>query len=780
MEKLTKEELIALLAGEKNRADQEAQRADQEAQRADQEAQRAGQEAQRADQEAQRAGQEAQRGAELHEQRRPTTLLEYIQLCHDHLSTQFHVQADRRLTTQGTWTNPAGKYCPRRLARWDVFLAEQRVALGQVVALLPETMQLFESCDLTRGAGARLAAEPPIGSERDLERFHHSAVELPVRLVIDQLFENHINVLNNSAPPPASATPSTPTRVPPTNDDTTTLIRPDQICVFRSSGGDRTLAYIIEYKAPHKLTAQHVREGIRPLDLLCDVVNRPTIPNSPDDRFRYFADKLSAAAVTQTYHYMLQAGLEIGLVATGEVMIFLKIDWTDPSTLYYHVAEPMPECEDNPPEFLYCTAVSQLLAFTVMALLGSGLHSQDERSRAIANAPTWAVDWEQVLAQVKTPADRIPPSSGRCWEPETYSECDRSPIPYRLPRLPRKKYPAADHRPQSVNQGRDPSPPDDDDGAGNDSNSPSPAGGDGTLGRRPKRKRGAQPGASAAPSDTQARNRRPFSTPPFCTHACLLGLVRGGALDPSCPNTALHQPHGESSSSCGRNHPLHPDNFLELLRQQLHRTLDEGMVPLGRHGARGALFRVTLLSYGYTFVAKGTTSPLARFLKHEAHVYQQLGPAQGVYVPVYLGAVDLRELGRRYFYAADVHVVYLLLLSWAGKDLCEAREQPGVGIQAKVVQSLRNLHALGVAHGDVRRENLVWSREPGDPIMVIDFERSILTKTLRPLEDGGRTILLTPTRGITSSSAHSSSLLDLVASSPSSIGDPISSVPSPA
>ncbi|KAK3339786.1 hypothetical protein B0T25DRAFT_418626, partial [Lasiosphaeria hispida] len=49
---------------------------------------------------------------------------------------------------------------------------------------------------------------------------------------------------------------------------------------------------------------------------------------------------LSVAAATQTYHYMLQAGLKMGLVATGEVIIFLKIDWADPSTLYYYVAEP--------------------------------------------------------------------------------------------------------------------------------------------------------------------------------------------------------------------------------------------------------------------------------------------------------------------------------------------------------------------------------------------------------------------------------------------------------
>jgi hypothetical protein len=130
---------------------------------------------------------ERQKVIALQEQSRPTTLIEYLQLCHDHLSTKFRVQTDRRLTTQGRWTNPAGKYCPSRLAKWDGFLEEQRAALGKVIAFLPETLRSFESHDFVQGAGSRLAVESPIGSERDLEQYHHSAVELPVRLIIDQL-----------------------------------------------------------------------------------------------------------------------------------------------------------------------------------------------------------------------------------------------------------------------------------------------------------------------------------------------------------------------------------------------------------------------------------------------------------------------------------------------------------------------------------------------------------------------------------------------------------------
>ncbi|KAK3364277.1 hypothetical protein B0T25DRAFT_529692 [Lasiosphaeria hispida] len=723
-------------------------------------------EKQRANAEKQRANEQAERAAKLQEKRRPTTLIEYIQLCHDHLSTKFRVQTNRRLTTQGTWTNPAGKYCPRRLAPWDGFLDEQRAALGKVIAFLPETLELFESHDLVQGTGSRLAVGSPIGSERDLELFHHSAVELPVQFIIDQLvraqkgsdaippladmgdgvfFENHMNVLNSDTTPSPSPAPSTPPP-PHVRAAKKVLIQPDQICIYRSLNGDRTLAYVLEYKAPHKLTAHQVREGISPLDVVRDVVNCAEIPNDDGEHFRYFAKRLSAAAATQVYHYMLQTGLKMGLVATGEVIIFFKIDWTDPSTLYYHVAEPTPECRDQPASYLpYCTAVSQLLAFTVMALLGPTPQGQDARDRATASAPIWKENWDEILAQVeKTPAARILPSSGSCWAPRTYVGYDRSPIPFRHPRRP--KSPQVEKPPPFLGWRQDLSDDDDDDDDAGHNNPGYRL--SSTGGARSKRKRdAAQPSgagaAAAAPGDTQTQNRTHSSqpqTPPFCTHACLLGLARGGALDPACPNVALHRrPHVKSSPcvqsssslprDCRKTHPLPLDAFLERLRRQLHTTLDKGIVPLGRHGARGALFRITLLSHGYTFAAKGTTSSSVRFIEHEARVYEQLQPIQGLYVPVSLGTIDLGQLGRRYFYAADVHIVYFLLLSWAGRDLFEAREQTGdVGMQENVLHSLRSLHALGVAHGDVRRENLVWSHIPSDPVMIIDFERSVFTK----------------------------------------------------
>ena len=73
------------------------------------------------------------------------------------------------------------------------------------------------------------------------------------------------------------------------------------------------------------------------------------------------------------------------------------------------------------------------------------------------------------------------------------------------------------------------------------------------------------------------------------------------------------------------------------------------MVPIRKGGARGALFRVTLLKYGYTFVSKGTIKELVPDLRHEEVVYDRLQPIQGDCVPVHLGAIDLRGISRTYY-----------------------------------------------------------------------------------------------------------------------------------
>jgi hypothetical protein len=58
--------------------------------------------------------------------------------------------------------------------------------------------------------------------------------------------------------------------------------------------------------------------------------------------------------------------------------------------------------------------------------------------------------------------------------------------------------------------------------------------------------------------------------------------------------------------------------------RQLAEDPDNGCKPLGKQGARGALFRLTLEWYGYTFIAKGTVTAFKVKLKYKGLVYEYL------------------------------------------------------------------------------------------------------------------------------------------------------------
>ena len=81
------------------------------------------------------------------------------------------------------------------------------------------------------------------------------------------------------------------------------------------------------------------------MNLLEDVINRPTIPTNPDEKFIYHSEWLVAAALTQTYGYMVENGLEYSYLTTGEAYVFLQIKESEPHTLYYHLVEPNAKAE---------------------------------------------------------------------------------------------------------------------------------------------------------------------------------------------------------------------------------------------------------------------------------------------------------------------------------------------------------------------------------------------------------------------------------------------------
>jgi hypothetical protein len=54
---------------------------------------------------------------------------------------------------------------------------------------------------------------------------------------------------------------------------------------------------------------------------------------------------VQALALTKTYTYMIENGLEYSKLAAGEADVFPQVRLDEPHTLYYHLAEPRLEAE---------------------------------------------------------------------------------------------------------------------------------------------------------------------------------------------------------------------------------------------------------------------------------------------------------------------------------------------------------------------------------------------------------------------------------------------------
>ena len=177
----------------------------------------------------------------------------------------------------------------------------------------------------------------------------------------------------------------------------------------------------------------------------------------------------------------------------------------------------------------------------------------------------------------------------------------------------------------------------------------------------------------------------------YCTQACLLGLARRRPLDEACPNISTHR-----ALRASNHHGLDQRTLAQLMLCQLAQDPDNGCEPLGKQGARGALFRLTLDTYGYTFVAKGTVRAFKANLKHEGVVYRHLNELQGELIPVYLGNISLTC---PYFLDVGVRIVHMLLMSWAGeqaqKDLMSSI---GRDINEKTTHAVTKLRCHGVEH----------------------------------------------------------------------------------
>lgn len=612
---------------------------------------------------------------EAEEELQPTNIEEYINACHTCIFSMFTVEPNRGLSSSSFVPDRPTKWCPETLQPWTSFIDEQRINFGKLNETFPMESRVFEPSSYVAAWGQR-HSHLRVADEESLHAFIRRSVWIPISIIMMKIgkvekvraafnitggimFQYGPHALGDTAPEVVKRKASGEPQV-----------RPGQFCVARSDNettGARTTVYISEYKSPRKLTVEHLRAGLCPMRIYDQFVNQWSVPaiSGPSDRFVQHAQRLTATAIRQTYHYMIESGLEYGSLTTGEATVFLKIDWNQPETLFYHLSEPNFEVWAHPSNSYICTAVGQYLAFTLMALGSPGedrIHGQDERQwvmSTLKDASKYYEDFEITLRSI--PGDELsaPMNHPSRYIYTTYDK-DRSP------------YAPHTGQPQSGIQ------------------------------------------------QTVGIPQLPYE---YCTPRCLYGLVWGWLLDPNCPNVVLHRPDGLIDAP----HSITLEEWSKDLESQLKSSLDVGITRLKDSGARGVLFKVTLLKYGYTFVGKGTVQAFISDLEHEAEVYHRLRKIQGVHVPVFLGAINLESTKRLYHYSHQVYLEHMIFMSWGGdclNDMLKAGEARE-GLEEMATQALTAIHRQQVVHNDVVLANMLFDRE-AKKVVFIDFERASL------------------------------------------------------
>jgi hypothetical protein len=589
------------------------------------------------------------------------------------------------------------------------------------------------------------------GSELDIGHFLRETAESPVASIIEELyaspqirrkfrlngdvtFENHANTLTDESRIVTDMNSLSLATDRPRRSDrlaarqsqessrsssritgqATTQRRPprpraDQFCVYNRGPDKREPAFVIENKAPHKFSLAHIKAGLQDMDL--DHIVRYQKDESPEDICR----RVVAAVITQPAHYMYEIGCKYGCISTGEAYIFLQIPYDeDPSIVRYYLSVPKEDVGDttgwagdvNDDNRLHLTAVGQLLAFTLRALRTSP-RDINWRNWAAEQLKTWEMVYDDLLEEIEE--KDIPTSDYK--PPLSRTEyCRQSPVKTRSTSVR-----VISCRPSQESQLLGHEDDADDDGRDWDSSTPSRAPRDSRVPRRPATATTTRISTRSQQSDSKGKSRK------YCTQKCLRGLRCKGPLDRKCPNASEHG---------ADRHQLNTAMLIKLLDQQLSKDPDPnkelGCESLHIHGSRGALFKITLWSHGYTFVGKGVPINFIECAKREEMIYSHLREIQGQYVPVVLGGLNLR---RPFSYDGIAMMVHLTLMSYAGRNLTRQHEIDEAQLIAQAETSLCTIHDLGILHSDPIPGNMIWNEE-NRLVMFIDFERAQYQKRI--------------------------------------------------
>ena len=523
----------------------------------------------------------------------------------------------------------------------------------------------------------------------------------------------------------------------------------DKVCYIIVGKGGRRDLFVIEYKSADKLTPALVLEGLHDMQIDA-IIHRVKIPTDKDEKRKEKAEDSIAIVLTQTYDYMIDQGLSYGYVNGGKTFIFLFLRPEEPQTLYYEkviLMDPSTTSPIVPDEQLRLTAVGLVAGFAQMAL-SKEPWGETYRSNARNELSTWRINDGKILESMTPEAT----SKKRIEDSPEFQESDKHRIlPDTSPCQTRSRAKAKKDlaRCQKGDSVLPRLRKDDDDSNGKGGHTRLGVAKSGfiqsssTSGLNTTTESNGKKGSSNTKGQNKAAVKslgmfgdyeanRAMPDRPYCTQACLLGLIRGHTLDNKCPNVKAHPKRARYYSRNTTNgifkgrrqrnnwHAIDQPALARLLDEQLQRperNHNGGFKSLDRSGWAGALFRLELLSHGYTFVGKGTVEPLVPVLEFEADMYKRMNTIQGKVIPVYLGSVDLTSA---FHLTTRTAIVHLMLLSWGGEEAWRCGIEPE-RLWLETIRTNHEVAALGVQQGDLRPQNVLWNSEL-DRAILIDFE----------------------------------------------------------
>lgn len=698
--------------------------------------------AERREKEERQAREEAERLRQQAEQQlRPNNIFQLLDRCHNSLSRAIRIETDAALTTQGDATNPINRLYPQQIVPWTDFPQLQEKIWEKLDSTAFTSRLLFPS-DTQIDYVVNSVEDKPIYSEASLRNFERDTVDNFVELVIEALrddtnlkedfgihgrvtfydratpaetsLENSFDQmdLRNPAAPRQTAstrqkrsrgnrkgTASRPTKAGHTRRRNR---RADQFCVHTVAGEQQTPVYAVEFKAPHKVTIPELVEGLHRMNLARDVIDQE------GDTFEFYATRLVAAVVTQIFSYMIDSGVRYGYICTGEAFVFLRIP-EDPTVVQYYLCVPNQDVATDEEGALHRTAIAQVLAFTLQALVAEG-PSQEWHDVAHNQLLTWEVEYLDVLRQIPETVRKDPPASNyrpSHWKREPKIHNTRS----------RTRCQPVTGTPKASSA----------EGSSSDEASQSPsttaAARNQSSRRRGDRRRvaGGREKTRAGEHQTSTSRNQRHSTLPYCSIACIHGLANRGLLDKSCPNVALH---GDA------RHSIEAPEFICQLRDQLARDRVHGFKQLDICGRTGYLLKATLLSHGYTVIIKATTAEKEHRLTEEVDNYHHLRSLQGQYIPVCIGTFTPPV---QYWYHGEP-MAQMMVLSWSGRRLQQIinAENSDFFYNARK-NALATLRSYGLDHGDSEWRNMLWD-DRENRLIVIDLEDVTWSKRPRALE----------------------------------------------